>query len=213
MRRFNIGSGNRFFLLGGIALGSQLGLGGSPAMAQTYYDFSFNTNNSFSPEAGSIEFILSGQNVTGTVAGSGTGILSGGSLSTTNNYGGDGTVPMLSSTSNAPFFMQSGKNIVFIDTSSDEFGFFETEGSDYVEEVTAPGNGSYVGESILSNESLTMTPAPIPGSGILSYLALGLGGLFFYRRRLWRAARMAIGKIGSAASLALRGYRPLRRLA
>jgi hypothetical protein len=34
-----------------------------------------------------------------------------------------------------------------------------------------------------------MTPAPIPGSGPLSYLAFGLGGLFINRKRLWRATR------------------------
>jgi len=33
------------------------------------------------------------------------------------------------------------------------------------------------------------TPAPIPGSGLLSYLCLGLSGLLFYRKRLWRPVR------------------------
>ena len=42
MRRFKIGSANQFFLLAGIALGSQLGLGGSQAMA-AIYDFSFDS--------------------------------------------------------------------------------------------------------------------------------------------------------------------------
>jgi hypothetical protein len=52
---------------------------------------------------------------------------------------------------------------------------------------------SVVGSSDLSNESMTLVPAPLPGSGPLSYLALGLGGLFCYRKRLWRASRMAVG--------------------
>ena len=81
MRRIKIGSPNRFFLLVGIALGSQLGLGGSPAMAQIY-DFTFDSTFGAPSSTSSIEFILSGTQVTGTVAGSGTGILNGGSLST-----------------------------------------------------------------------------------------------------------------------------------
>ena len=63
--------GVRFFLLVGVALGSQLGLGGSQATAQTY---SFTFDSSLGPTS-SIEFLLSGTQVTGTVAGSGTGIL------------------------------------------------------------------------------------------------------------------------------------------
>jgi hypothetical protein len=51
----------------------------------------------------------------------------------------------------------------------------------------------------LSNESLTATtPAPIPGSGPLSYLMFGFGGLFINRKRLWPAARTAAGKFGIA---------------
>jgi hypothetical protein len=188
MRRFKIGSANRFFLLGGIALGSQLGLGASPAMA-AIYDFSFNS----SLGAGSIELDLSGQNVTG--AGSGTGILAGGSLSTSpaNNAHNWGTLPLVLSTSNAPFFSENTPNFVFIDTSSDQFAFGSNTTGDAVEEYTPGADGTFFASSYLSNESMTQTPAPLPGSGPLSYLALGVGGLFFYRKRLWRASRMAVG--------------------
>jgi len=109
MRRFKIGSANQFFLLAGIALGSQLGLGGSQAMA-AIYDFSFDSTLG----SGSIEFDLSGQNVTSTVAGSGTGILSGGSLSKTSNLNNFGTAPLVLSTSNAPFFAQNPSNYVLL---------------------------------------------------------------------------------------------------
>jgi hypothetical protein len=53
-------------------------------------------------------------------------------------------------------------------------------------------NGNYFTGNNLEPNS-TPTPAPVPGSGPLSYLAVGLGGLFFYRKRLWRAARMTVG--------------------
>jgi hypothetical protein len=49
----------------------------------------------------------------------------------------------------------------------------------------------------LSNESLTATtPAPIPGSGPLSYLMFVFGGLFLKRKPLWRVVRMTAGRAG-----------------
>jgi hypothetical protein len=196
MRAFGV----RFVLLGGIALGSQLGFGGSPAMAQTYYDFTFNTSNP-PPGGGSIEFILSGQNVIGTVPGSGTGILSGGSLSTSaaNNESYSGSAPMLLSTNNTPFFYVNTPNYVFIDTSSDQFLFASDGSTDFVDEYTPGPNGNLAAGSYLSNESLTeLTPAPIPGAGILSYLVLGLAGLMFRGKALWWKSVTAMGNLRSA---------------
>jgi hypothetical protein len=187
----------RFFLLGGIALGSQLGLGGSPAMAQVY-DFNFNSSIGGGPSSmSSIDFILSGTQVTGTVAGSGTGILSGGSLSTSAaiNAGGYGTAPVLLSTSNAPFFSSNTPNYVFIDTNFAQFEFYSNDQGDYANEY---GLGTFLGTSTLTNESLTPTPAPIPGSGILSYLVLALGGLIFRGKALWWKSVTAMGKLRNA---------------
>jgi hypothetical protein len=47
---------------------------------------------------------------------------------------------------------------------------------------------------------LGSTPAPIPGSGLLSYLMFGLGGLFINRKRVWRAARDG-GRLGGLGLL------------
>jgi len=55
------------------------------------------------------------------------------------------------------------------------------------------------------NVSEEATPAPTPGSGVLSYLVLGVGALFINRKRLWRAGLVA-------ASIAMRGDCPPRRL-
>jgi hypothetical protein len=185
----------RFFLLVGIALGSQLGLGGSPAMAQQIYDFTFNSSIGGAPSSmSSIDFILSGTQVIGTVPDSGTGILSNGSLSKMNNYLGEGTLPALLSTSNAPFFSTSYQNYVVIDTSSDQFIFASSPGGgDVVDEV--PADEQSGGSSGLSNESLTETPAPIPGAGILSYLVLGLAGLMVRGKALWWKSVTAMGNL------------------
>jgi hypothetical protein len=55
------------------------------------------------------------------------------------------------------------------------------------------GGGVYAGTATVTEQ---MTPAPIPGSGPLSYLAFGLGGLFINRKRLWRTARKAVRMTG-----------------
>ena len=47
--------------------------------------------------------------------------------------------------------------------------------------VESAGGNIYQGTSTVTP---TLTPAPIPGSGLLSYLAFGFGGLFIYRKRL-----------------------------
>jgi hypothetical protein len=162
-------------------------------MAQIY-DFTFDSPDG----SGSIEFILSGTQVTGAVAGSGTGILSGGSLSTSaaNNEMHYGTMPLVLSTSNTPFFSQNSPNYVFIDTSSDQFLFASEDSADYVQEYSPGTNGSFVSGSgvFLTNESMTeLTPAPIPGAGLLSYLVLGLAGLIFRGKALWWKSVTALG--------------------
>jgi len=51
------------------------------------------------------------------------------------------------------------------------------------------------GEDSIGLLSTTPAPAPAPAldAGPLAYLALGFAGLFINRKRLWRAARMAVG--------------------
>jgi hypothetical protein len=48
-------------------------------------------------------------------------------------------------------------------------------------------------------------PAPVPGAGLLSYLVLGLAGVFITRERLWRATRVAVGM--AALTLPPRGIK------
>ena len=85
-------------------------------------------------------------------------------------------------------------------------GFSVSGGADEQAEYVGDGVGPYLiganingGANVIGyseNLSITQTPAPIPGAGLLSYLVLGLGGLFINRKRLWQAARMAAYKFG-----------------
>jgi hypothetical protein len=77
------------------------------------------------------------------------------------------------------------------------------EGTAGVEQVEVESDGGSSGGTL--TYGLTSTPAPIPGSGLLSYLALGLGGLFFYRKRLWRAAPKG-GRKGGLGLLCLTNF-------
>jgi hypothetical protein len=42
--------------------------------------------------------------------------------------------------------------------------------------------------------SVTQTPAPLPGSGLLSYLALGFAGLFFQRKIIGHKIRSELAR-------------------
>jgi hypothetical protein len=66
-------------------------------------------------------------------------------------------------------------------------------GSDIEDEVTH--------KVITGTASVQAAPAPVPGSGPLSYLALGLGGLFINRKRLWRAIVMTLGIAASNVNM------------
>ena len=42
------------------------------------------------------------------------------------------------------------------------------------------------------------SPAPVPGSGLLSYIALGFAGLLFVAKTLWGNTRGAMGRVADA---------------
>ena len=176
MRRIKIGSAKALVLVW-ISLAVCCG-SAAPASAQTY-DFSF-TGSGVTIMNGIL--VLSGQYV----------ISASGTLSGVSSSADDGT-----------FQLDSSFNSLYYNTSNNyhlEFDVITTPGGgvDTVDllsgvnaSVVEAGGNPYNGTSVV-----TSTPAPIPGSGPLSYLALGLGGLFINRKRLWRAARMAAGLAG-----------------
>jgi hypothetical protein len=185
----------RSILFVGIALAAQLGLGGIRQAAAQVYDFSFNYDTGFF--TGTFVTTKSGSNytVTGITGATLNGtnypmlyvvstnaaynspdnlIVNGGTL---DNYGVDfNTVP------SAP-------------TPTEEFNIYAPNST----EQTDLFNGDVNGQDTVNNTGPLVigapqtTPAPIPGAGSLSYLALSLGGLFIYRKRLWRVARMTVG--------------------
>jgi len=181
MRRFKIGSAKALVWVA-VSLALWCGSAAS-ALAQTY-DFSFTAEG----VQGSAVLVTNGS--LGLISGTTLTFPAGVSGTLSSNAPGAstyGTMPMLMSTSAQPYFSNTPANDPVFFMSNDEYDIV-TPSTLFVEE----GGPNYFAFPI-SNESLSSTPAPIPGTGVLSYLALGLGGLFFYRKRLWRAAREVTG--------------------
>jgi hypothetical protein len=184
MRRFEIGSAEALVW---VAVSLALWCGSAaPASAQTY-DFSFKVQG----VQGSALFVTNGSR--GLITGSTLTFPStvSGTLNTSGTAPGApgyGTTPMLLSTSSQPYFPGPGADDPVFLMSNGEYDFL-SQNTLYVE--SSPGIAAYSAFG-LTNQSLTeRTPAPVPGSGLLSYLMFGLGALFINRKRLWRAARMA----------------------
>jgi hypothetical protein len=74
---------------------------------------------------------------------------------------------------------------------------FTVSGDDYNLDYFTSANAYVISDSNYGAGVIgSVTPAPIPGAGLLSYLALGLGGLLINRKRIWRAARMVGRRAG-----------------
>jgi hypothetical protein len=154
----------------------------APALAQTF-DFTFS--GAAADDSGLITNGILTLNSSGHVT-TASGTLSGVSP------GNDGGAFQL-------FYSYNGN---YYNSSNDyhfEFAATTSGGGDTIEidsgntsEIFTNDNSTYMGLSTVNEQ----TPAPIPGSGPLSYLVLGFGGLFINRKRLSRAARMAADKLG-----------------
>jgi hypothetical protein len=189
MRRLEIGSAKALVW---VAVSLAVWGASTAAFAQTF-DFSFS---------GSGGVMASGVfDVTGT---SGNYTITGisGSVSGFANALDNGSIQSLL----APGFYLDNDNILSYPNSpyldgNGGVSFTLSNGSTGDENIRDAGNGEYEFQNSeggpftgsVGTLSLTQTPAPIPGAGLLSYLAFGFGGLFINRKRLWRATRMALG--------------------
>jgi hypothetical protein len=146
----------------------------APTLAQTY-DFTFSGGGASIPNG---ILTLSGSNVTSV-----SGTLSGVSPSNDN-----GNISLLDTLFPPPVYSSSRNYVLSFEVNTSDGGtddFLFTADNSEID----PYNGSiYSGTS-----TVRPTPSPIPGSGPLSYLLFGFGGLFINRKRVWRAARMAGG--------------------
>jgi hypothetical protein len=180
----------------------------APVSAQVFpaqtFDFTFSGVSS-----SNTALILNGIVSTGGGSGdqivSASGMLSGVSPSTS-----DGTFSLLGSANDNYYYSSSNYNLEFdVSTGS---GFCQTIGTCNDIVVLQSGVNTswvepYAGSQYYGTSDLTTsTPAPIPGSGPLSYLAFGLGGLFIKRKPLWRTARMAADKFVWEISRARFGF-------
>ncbi|HEY5280502.1 MAG TPA: hypothetical protein VIJ67_12170 [Pseudolabrys sp.] len=168
-----------------------VGLGVRPAAASSNYVFSFNSGLG----SGAITLVLNGLQVIGVVGGSGTGILAGGNLSTSGNCCGNlGTSPTLNDLSSPSFFASASANQLDIKTASSQFVLSQADASsDGINQFTL--GGSFVNSSIMSPETLTADPGPLPGAGLLSYLLLGFSASVYKRRSILARLRSAFGLV------------------
>ncbi len=192
----------RLFASAGFALLLQIGFGGQRASA-TAYNFSFN--------GGAFGVISGVFQITGTTVTSASGNTTGSAL------GGNGAVSLAGSAGASGIF---GRAISYtlqtvgatgpyfpndqgpvprefdINSGSAVFALFMNGvgGSDTIT------NGT--GGNPLGSESLTSAaaPAPVPGAGTLSWLALALGGLWIKRRTLSGLASTLTGRFSRRAS-------------
>ncbi len=180
----------------GFALLLQLGFGGQQASAQTY-NFSFNSGAG----SGSIALVLSGLQVTGVVSGSGTSLLSGGTLSTINNANGTGTNPTLSNILGPTYLTSTASQYLVIDTATQQFQFlnFTDVGMginlDQVRFYDAPGAAANLVVGFNIDTTLVQGPAPVPGAGLYSWMALIAGGLWINRKKIQGLAKGAAGRV------------------
>jgi hypothetical protein len=195
MRRFEIGSASMraaaFVLL---ALGSIIGLGADRASAQYSYYFDFTATSS---PSGNLPYAFYAT-ITSSTPCTPCTLMSPSQLNGTELFGGNMySIQAYPGGGDQKFSVTTGVGL-------DGLDYRDSNGDVYWEISqfeSGPGSGgtesvSTQYGSIIEQGTLTYgvtTPAPVPGSGPLSYLALGLGGLFIYRKRLWRAARMAAG--------------------
>jgi hypothetical protein len=197
-----------FFVL--VAFGFLCALGGRPASAQTY-DFTFNDG------------------MGGTIT---SGVLT---------YAGGAPISVSGNANNLTFFGLSNGTFDWTSLLHNNSTPFYNSSSDYGLEVThdsAPfvdaveislfpgadqaqvicyttacgGLNDDVGTSTVD----VVTPAPVPGTGLLSYIVFGIGGLWIKRGLLWSRSTAVLGLVrqrASAGSASPAPAQPSRRLA
>jgi hypothetical protein len=168
----------RFKILAWVAVSLAVWCGSNaPASAQTY-DFSFSS----STDSVSGSFFVTGTNVTNLQ----------GKIIWPENPSGAGTFLFATATgqfNNPGDFSIAHTGDVSPSGDLDEV-ILNSSGGNSGEEFDSTTSEVFFGHNLVVTEQAPSTPAPVPGSGPLSYLALGFAGLFISRKRLWRAAAM-----------------------
>ena len=186
-----------------VALGSLIGLGVDRASAQSYY-FDFTNGAS---GANLFSFIAT---ISGVTCNPSCTLTTPSNLSGTENIGGN-QYAMAFSTSGA----FGPDNVFNVNTGVDVSGLnYQANGVVYnVYQVGSAGTAgvesnvtiAYSGgnnpEGVLTYGQ-NAAPAPIPGSGLLSCIVLGLAGLMFRPKRLWSKTRTAVARLVPKSSMA-----------
>ncbi len=188
----------RFIACAAFTLLLQLGIGGQQASAQTY-NFNFN-GGTFGIFSGT--FQITGTTITsvsGTVSGSmdGNGSLSLGAAAGTFDplFPSRAVTYTLLSTTAKPYLPDGANSELELVAGGTTYRLYSS-GANY-------GVADYVNTAQLmsaANESLQATPAPIPGAGTLSWLALGLGIVIVRRKGISATLRSAYSRIAGRAS-------------
>jgi hypothetical protein len=183
MRRFMTGSAKALVWVA-VSLAVWCG-SNAPASAQTY-DFSFSS----ATDSVSGSFFVTGTAVTNLQ----------GTVTWPENPSGAGT--FLFATANGQFNSLSDFSIakggdVSPGGDLDEVILSSSGGNSGEEQDFTSGN-VFFGHNLVVSEQAPLTPAPVPGSGPLSYLGFGLAGIVISRKRLWRAVCAAIAPVESA---------------
>jgi hypothetical protein len=163
----------RYFVWAVVAFSGGVGLGTEHSYA-TQYDFNFTTDTSTFSGAGT--FTVDASNVVTAVSG-GTGDVAGWTLAPAGSTVGPYTVGDLLTPGVSPPFYGLGPGGVWFNTGSGFEVLNSSGANDYIENVSSSGDATFCCVLVIDTLTPVAAPGPIPGAGLLSYLALGLLGL------------------------------------